>query len=173
MQLSQPVLLQSFSDEFDLPKGGKKENVPAIPGTMLVIEEDEPGLSEEEMTTYRSGVGKMLHMMRWSRPTILNAVRELSRWLQKCTKESTAAMLKVMKYCVDTPDRGLFLNPDTFWDGSQDFEFTITGKSDSEFARDKITRRTVGGHVVYLNGAPVAIVSKMQSIVALSVTESE
>ena len=31
-------------------------------------------LSKEYKSTYRLGVGKMLHMMRWSRPDILNSV---------------------------------------------------------------------------------------------------
>jgi hypothetical protein len=35
--------------------------------------------------TYRSGVGKMLHMMKWSRHDIMNRVRELSRFMSAPT----------------------------------------------------------------------------------------
>ena len=42
-----------------------------------------------------------------------------------------------------------------------------------EFCKDQKTHRSVGGHVVYLNLALVAIACQMQQIVALSVTEAE
>jgi hypothetical protein len=171
------VLLQSFEDEFELsglPKLiPRVPRTPAEPGSVLIVTDEDKSESEEMMSKYRTGVGKLLHMMRWSRPGTLNAVRELSRFLQKCTVESYEAMLRTMRYCVGTPERGLFLNPNKFWDGSKDFVFEITGKADTEYAKDPLTRRTVGGRVVYLNGSPISFTSKMQRIVALSVTESE
>jgi hypothetical protein len=51
--------------------------------------------------------------------------------------------------------------------------FEVTCKADSEFAKCPMTRKSVGGHIVFLNGTPVMETSKMQAIVALSVTESE
>ncbi len=54
------------------------------------------------------------------------------------------AMLRVMKYCVDACDRGLVLEPDTTWDGSKDFAFTISGRSDSDYAtKCEDTRKSV------------------------------
>jgi hypothetical protein len=34
MKLTQPVMIQSFQDEFELPEG-KSSNTPAIPGTVM------------------------------------------------------------------------------------------------------------------------------------------
>jgi hypothetical protein len=46
--------------------------------------------------------------------------------------------------------------------------------SDSEYAKDPITRKSVmGGYITYLNGAPVVTKCKSENIVALSVTEAE
>ena len=171
MKLTQPVLLQSFTDEFELPT--QKAMTPAVPGDVLQKSGDEPGMDAESQTKYRSGVGKLLHMMRWSRPEILNAVRELSRFGGIADPAHMKALMRTMKYCSATPNRGLLLKPDCKWDGNKDFQFTINARSDSEFMKDAMTRKSVGGHVVYLNGAPVCLASKMQRIVALSVTEAE
>ena len=137
-----------------------------------VIEGQE--VDQIDQTKYRSGVGKLLHMMRWSRPDIWNSVRELSRRMSKCNKAHIKAMHRVMKYCSETPNRGWTLKPERKWDGkSKTFEFRIVGKSDSNFSTCTETRRSVTGYVVYLEGAAVAAKSGMQKIVAISVTEAE
>ena len=53
------------------------------------------------------------------------------------------------------------------------FKFIVSGISDTEFCKEKITRKSTGGHVVYLNMALIAIACQMQRIVALSVTEAK
>jgi hypothetical protein len=76
LKFTQPVLIQSFQDEFKLPT--ENYETPAEPGKVLgpVLEGQE--LSPEEQSKYRSIVGKMLHLMRWSRPDVWNATREAS-----------------------------------------------------------------------------------------------
>ena len=65
------------------------------------------------------------------------------------------------------------IEPTEFWDGDKKFEFTISGRSDSDFAKDIISRRSVSGCSTFLCGAPVSIRSKMQDCVTLLVTEAE
>jgi hypothetical protein len=91
-------------------------------------------LSMSEQRKYRSGVGKLLYLMQWSHPEIMNSVRELSRFMQEASKAHLTAMYRVMKYCVGTPKRGLMIEPTEFWDGDKKFKFTISGRSDSDFA---------------------------------------
>ena len=83
------------------------------------------------------------------------------------------AMLHCMKHCTDRSNRGLVLKPDTKWDGSKDFAFTIAGRSDSNYAKEPVTRRSVSESSVKLNGAPVMFKSGTQRHVALSMTEVE
>ena len=104
MKITQPVLLQSFEDEFQLPN--QTYDTPAIPGQVLQQSEDSDVLGEEDQTKYRSGVGKLLHLMIWSRPEIWNAVRELTKHNGKCNSQHMKAMHRVMKYCVSAPNRG-------------------------------------------------------------------
>jgi Reverse transcriptase (RNA-dependent DNA polymerase) len=73
IKLTKPVLIQSLKDEFEIPNGEYPNN-PGVPGSVLpaVIEGEE--LGEKDMKTYRSGVGKLLCLVRWSRLKAWNAV---------------------------------------------------------------------------------------------------
>ena len=84
MKLTQPVMVQSFQDEFELNAHGKYPMTPSEPGKLLSKGENKVTVSKEEQKTYISGVGKILRMMRWSRPDILNSVRECSM-VMSCT----------------------------------------------------------------------------------------
>jgi hypothetical protein len=59
MKFTQPVMIQSFNNEFKLPS-----ETPVIPATAGDLQKQEDGqpLSKGDQTTYRSGVGKLLHM---------------------------------------------------------------------------------------------------------------
>ena len=55
----------------------------------------------------------------------------------------------------------------------KDFEFIVAGTSDSDYAKDPFTRRSVSGYRTTLCGMPITEKSKMQNCVATSVTEAE
>jgi hypothetical protein len=93
-------------------------------------------LKSEKQTLYCFGVGKAMHMMQYSRPDTYNAVCDLARLMTSVTQVHMVAMLRLMKYVDDTRDRGLVLNPTQKWDGSKDHEFIISGRSDSDCAKD-------------------------------------
>lgn len=172
MKLTQPVMIQSFVDEFELPTDGPVPYTPAETGQVLGKGNESTKMPIDRQKKYRSGVGKLLHMMRWSRPEILNAVRECSKFMSGAWEIHTGAMKRIMRYVVNTAARGLKLSPNAEWNGSKDFLFTIEGWSDSEYAKDD-SRRSVNGWCVLLCGAAIAFRSKMMPIVALSVTEAE
>jgi hypothetical protein len=72
IKMTQPVLLQSFMDEFALVRD-HKITVPAVLGSVLSASENK--LSVEDLFKYHSGTGKLLHLMKWSHPEIGNAVQ--------------------------------------------------------------------------------------------------
>ena len=64
-------------DEFEL--GKRYYNTPAQPGTVLMRPtEGEEVLSANNQTTLRSGVGKLMYQMQYSRPDIAQAVCDLA-----------------------------------------------------------------------------------------------
>jgi len=73
IKFTQPVILQSFKDEFNL-WNMCKTITSAEPGSTLPKVDEDAELNEKEQTYIRSGVGKLLHMMRWSRPEVYNMV---------------------------------------------------------------------------------------------------
>ena len=76
---TQLVKIQRFVDEFDCKgpsTGDKAPTTPAPPGTVLEFNKDlEEPLPGKKQTQYRSGVGILLRMVRYSRPNTLNRVR--------------------------------------------------------------------------------------------------
>ena len=64
-----------------------------------------------ETMYYWRGTGKLLHMMRWSRPDMYNLVRDLSRHMSVTADAQVVAMYRVMACCVATPHQGWKLKP--------------------------------------------------------------
>jgi hypothetical protein len=105
---TQPVMIQSFVDEFDLPTDGPIPNTaPAETGQVLSKGEQGMQMPIERQKKYRSGTGKLLHMMRWSRPDVLNAVRECSKFMSGAWENHMGAMQRIMRYVVNTAARVL------------------------------------------------------------------
>ena len=175
VKFTQPVMVQSFSDEFDIKDAMKRPPVtPAEPGSVLLPALPENYVTSAKQAYYRSGVGKMLHMMRWSRPETYSSTRELSRSLKGASQLHIKAMHRQMAYVVSTPDRGFVLDPSRLWNGRSDaLKFIIAGEADSDYAKCPVTRRSISGNVTRFEGVAIIIKSIMQKLVALSVTESE
>jgi hypothetical protein len=172
IKLTQPDLMQSYVDEFDLPEG-EVPRTPATTGSVLQKVDPKDWLSDKLQSKYRSGVGKLLHMMKWTRPEILNAVRELSRFMAHASLAHLKEMHRTMKYCVGTLNRGLLLKPTMKWDKDPNFAFEITGRLDSDFAKDPERHQSVSGYSTFLCGASVTTKSRMQGSVTLDVTSAE
>ncbi len=171
LKFTQPVLMQSYNDEFKVPK--KSYRMPAPTGWVLVAGKEEEALNPAMQMKYCSGTGKAMHVMQYSKPETYNAVQDLSCHMHEATQDHFKAMLRVLKYSLDSVKQGLVLKPNRKWDGSQSHKFVIGGRSDSDYAKEPKDRRSVSGHVVYLEGVPVMFKSSTERTVALSTTKAE
>ena len=77
-------------------------------------------------------------------------------------------MLRVIKYVIDTKDKGLKIAPTMV-----ELEWKLVVFSDSDWAGDKDGRKSVGGYMIFLNGVLIAWRSKSQKVVSLSSAEAE
>lgn len=171
-KLTQPVLIQSLTDEFEIPDG-HSPRTPAEPNSALPKIADEEMMPGTLMTYYRSGVGKLIHLVRWSRPESWNAVRDLTRHMSKATGRHTTAMHRTMKYMIGTKEKGYYIKPNTSWNGiDRNFEFVITGMADSNWAAPP-DRKNTSGWRTFICGANVSQQSSTQKNTTLSVTEAE
>jgi hypothetical protein len=76
-----------------------------------------------------------------------------------------------MKYMLGTPNHGKIFQPiGRYVEG---FKLEISGRSYSDYAKCPITRKSVMGYTVCVNGVAVSTKSKMQQHVTLSVMEAE
>ena len=64
-------------------------------------------ITKEEQKLYRSGTGKLLYLVKHSRPDIANAVRELSKVLDATTPTAFKEMKRIIKSVLDTKELGL------------------------------------------------------------------
>lgn len=72
MKFTQPILIQLFTDEFELPTRSAN-GTPAAPGSVLKAYDDEPMLMKDEQSNFRKAVGKLWFLARVSRHDILHA----------------------------------------------------------------------------------------------------
>jgi hypothetical protein len=63
-------------------------------------------LDTKEQKIYRSGVGNFLHMMRWSRLDVFNAVMELSKSMMVASQVHMKAMQRTMQLSWTLPITG-------------------------------------------------------------------
>jgi hypothetical protein len=77
---------------------------PAQPGQLLT--KGELDTTPSQQLTYRSGVGKLIHAVKWSRVDCLNAVQELARHMGAGNTAHIKALKRFMSYLLQTPERG-------------------------------------------------------------------
>jgi hypothetical protein len=94
LKFTQPVLMQSYNDKFELSK--KSYKTPAPAGSVLVAGRKEEALSPAMQKKYCSRTGKAMHAMQYSKPETYNAVQNLSCHMHKATQDHYKAMLHVL-----------------------------------------------------------------------------
>ena len=115
VHLTQPVLIQSISDQFT--PGPRPLPTPASQGTLLSNAAEGEVVDATLLRMYRAIIGKLMHIARWSRPEIYNAVREGSRHVQASTPAHRRYVDKICTYLVHTAKRGCQLKPTRTWCG--------------------------------------------------------
>jgi hypothetical protein len=126
-------------------------------------------LDGEHQSKYRTGVGMLLYLTKYSRPDISNIVRELSKCMDSASWGSYQELLRVIKFVNDTKSFGLMVEPRL----DDDLEWNLKIFCDSDWAGDSETRISVTGFVIYLLDVPVCWRSKSQKGVTLLSTEAE
>jgi hypothetical protein len=103
MKILQPVLIQSLRDEFDVYLNLEHQiTTPAVPRS--VMRKGELDTNHSQQFYFRSGVGKLLHLQKWSRPDIINATRELAHHMGTLNSLHIKALEHSMSYVVQTPE---------------------------------------------------------------------
>ena len=152
--LGQPHMVKKILTAFEeLVEDVRIPTTAGPPGTTI----DRPTAEMEIVTPelqklYRSGVGMLLYLIKHSRPDISNAVRELTKCMDRASPDAYKQMLRCIKYVQHTSTLGLRMEPTHF---GKDIVWNLVVYSDSDWAGDKQTRRSISGFVMFLCGVPL------------------
>src|SRR5437773_1712375 len=124
----------------------------------------DPNESPQNHRRYQSIVGSLMYAMLSTRPDLAYAVSTLCRFLSNPTNAHHGAAKQVIRYLRPTQNYGLCY---------EGILLKASAYSDSDWANDKDTRRSISRFVFNLNGAAVSWKSRRQSAVALSSMEAE
>ena len=117
-----------------------------------------------EPTLYRSLVG-VLQYLTFTRPDIAFAVNNVCQFMSAPTDVHFGLVKRILRFLQGTMNCGL-----TFTAGTA---LQIKGYSDSDWATDVNTRRSITGYVIFLGANHVSWQSKKQNSVSRSSTEAE
>ena len=156
----------------------KPAKSPLDPKTDLAntVCEDKPANRKE----YLSMVGSLMYAALGSRPDIAYSVTALSRYNVQPLEMHTTAAKRVLRYLKTTSDFRIHYHRLPL--SSHDTNISIVGYTDSDWAGNLTTRKSVGGCLFGLgtNGSDGPVMSglvhwqaKSQSVVALSTLEAE
>ena len=146
----------------------RKTSTPIDPGMDITASRsDEDVLDASYM--YSHHVGKLMYLAGMTRPDLSNAVRELGRRASSPCMRHWRALQHVARYLAGTLTISI-MYPRNINSNLQD---TLIGYSDSDWATDTETRRSVTGYILLFDGSPIAWKSKSQTSITCSSSEAE
>jgi hypothetical protein len=99
-----------FGDEV---KSKRVYKTPGTPRFKIVCSDNDDDIIEPNLQSrYRSGVGMLLYLIKYSQPDSCNVVRELSKCMDKATMGTYLEMLRVVKFVIDTKIFCLKIRPE-------------------------------------------------------------
>ena len=110
MKLSQIKLIDKVSEVFE--QEIKKLQVYQTPAPQgLIVRQPMEGdliLDDDSQVKYRSGVGSLLYLCKYTRPDLSNISRELSKVIKKATVGDYKVLLRAIKYLNDTKMKNMW-----------------------------------------------------------------
>ena len=171
IHLHQPDLIKRLLRTFENDlKSMKDYDTPASSGYKVVRPQtEEEKLGDEDQKKYRSGVGSLLYLVKHTRPDLSNIVRELSKAMDGANESHMKALLRAIKFVEVTKNYKLIMKSCK----KGQMKWRLRAYSDSDYAGDSESRRSISGYILYLNGCAVCWRSRGQKSVSLSSTEAE
>jgi hypothetical protein len=144
------------------------QSLPMIPNTRLskAMSPKTPAeIAKAQRFPFREIVGSVMFLIITTRPDMAFAGLQLSMFMNCHGPQHHAAALHLLAYLKGTVNLGLTYTKTNNW--------KIHGFSDSDWANNVDTRKSVGGYAFLLSNCAISWRSKNQETVALSSTEAE
>ena len=165
--VSQKGYIQKILSRFGM-SNAKALDTPSAANIHLSVSFTPKSAGEKEYMSrvpYASAVGSLMYAMVCTRPDLAHSVSVVSRFMSQPGKKHWQAVKRIFRYLKGTSDLGLIYRGD--------IQCLVTGYSDSDYAGDVDSRRSMTGYVFTLGVSVVSWKATLQPTVSLSTTEAE
>ena len=163
ISIDQKSYITETASELQLDDG--RETFTPMPSTKLDPEDE----IYPKAYPFRKQIGSALHIARWTRPDISFGVSTLARFNNAPTWNAIAAIRHLWRYLVQTANKALVyeLSPNL------EVNTKMFGYSDSDWAGDRLSRRSTTGWMLFIGKCLINWISQLQSLIAQSTAEAE
>jgi hypothetical protein len=167
--MTQTGLIESIISDVGLTLDSNTKTTPSD----SILYPDPNGIPRQDSWNYRSIIAKLNFLAQNTRPDISFAVHQCARFSQSPTVLHELAVKRNIRYLIYTKDKGLILHPTKHFnlDMYVDADFAGMWHQQHSALCDNVLSRT--GYIITFCGCPIHWVSKLQSEIALSMTESK
>jgi hypothetical protein len=170
--LCQPQLIDSILKDLNLGNGQVSSRTTPVLKTRI-LHKDAQGEPFDESFHYRSIIGKLNYLEKSTRPDLSFAVHQCARFCSDPRKSHATAVKYIGRYLATTKDKGIHVKPN-----DKGFECYVDASHAGDWKQsaaidDPATARSRTGYVILFAGYPILWASKLQTEIALSVTEAE
>jgi len=170
-ELLQTGLIDSIIEAVGLQDDKATHDTPALSKTLL--HKDPTGLPRRTTWNYRSVVGMLNFLCASTRPELAFSVHQCARFSQDPKLSHELAILRIVKYLKATREKGLIFKPDSSKSLDCYVDADFAGSWSHADVQDASSVLSRSGYVIMFARCPIMWVSKLQTEIALSTTESE
>ena len=151
--LGQPQLIKNLAKMFgNHVKNVQSHKTPGMPKLLIVRFMIKSKNISADQHEYMSGVGILLYLIKHLQPDIANVTRELSKANNSVNPEAFKELLCVINHVLDTKNLELKIEPTR----NANKPWEIVYFSDSDYAGDPVSRRSISDFILYVLRVPVS-----------------
>lgn len=172
IKLDQELYVTKALEKFGLAQCAPSQT----PGVSSSSDDDQESKEQDQPTdlkVYQEKVGTLLYAAISTRPDIAYAVNKLTQRMQAPKVRDARACDRVFRYLSGTRAMGLLFGRRARTDGGYESRVAVDAYADSDWASDRVDRKSITGWIARINGDPVSWASKKQKVVSLSTCEAE
>ena len=148
-------------------------NPNSVPASQTPLGADKEGDPMTESWNYRSIVGMLLYLSGNTRPDIVFAVSQVSRFSNNPRQSHATALKTILRYLKGTMDKGIIVRPKNGLDTTMDTDADFCGLFGTENPRDQESVKSRTGINIMVGGFPLFSKSVLQTHISLSTMEAE
>jgi transposase InsO family protein len=118
-----------------------------------------------DLKLYRSAIGSLIHLAKWTRPDLAFAISYCARAMAKPTELYWTYVKRIFRYLRKTASHAIAYK--------KGVTASLIGYSDSDFANCSTSRKSISGFVFVVDKGPISWKSSKQELVATSTLEAE